>query len=82
MHRIRLITYHAINTSHALKVVLGQVSKTNGLEEVLLPALLTAIDTNRDVTLFADGAAEAARLVSGGEMGKGVSKVVEFALGE
>lgn len=72
-------SYHSVNATHALEVVLGQLAKTNGLKEVLLPALLTAINTDGHVALLADSAAEAAGLVASGEMGQGISQVVELA---
>lgn len=69
----------AMNATHALEVVFGQITQTNGLEEVLLPALLAPINTNGNVALLADGTAKAACLVAGSYMGQGISKIIEFA---
>lgn len=78
-HRTRKIAYHTIHTSHAPEVVLGQVAEADLLEEVLLPTLGTSIDAHGDVALLADGAAEAPRLATGGDVGQGICQVVEFA---
>jgi len=71
--------HHPVDASQSLKVVLGKVAKTDGLEEILLPALHAAIDTDRDKTLFANRAAVTSGLVSGRHMRKCVRKIVKLA---
>jgi len=71
--------YHPIDTTHALKVVLAEILKTNLLQEVLLPSLDGSIDTDWDITLLAYNRAEAASLGASGHVGKSISQVVELA---
>lgn len=68
-----------MNATHPLKVILGKIAQTDGLEEILLPALLASVDTHRDVSLLADGAAEAPGLVPSGQVGERIGQVVELA---
>lgn len=72
--------YHPVDTAHALEVVLAQVLQANFLEEILLPALDTTIDTHWDVALLADHRAEAASVVASGQVGESIGQVVELAL--
>jgi len=76
------LTYQAIDAAQAPAVVLGQIFKSNLLEEVLLPAPLTAVDADRHVSLFANGRAEATSVLSGSHLSQSVSQVVEVTLGE
>ncbi len=72
------MAHHLIDASHAFEIVLNKVTETNSVIKVLLPALDTAIYTDRDVTLLADGAAEAAGLVTSSNVGKGIAEIVEL----
>lgn len=74
--------YHFINTTHSLEVVLADVAQANLSEEVFLPALDTAVNTHGDVSLLADGTAEATSLTSCSHVGESISQVVELALVE
>jgi len=72
-------TYHPIDPSQALEVVLGQLAEADLAEEILLPAFDAAVDADGDIPLLADDAAEAALLVARGDVGEGVGQVVELA---
>lgn len=76
------MSYHSVDTSQTPTVVLGQILKTNVLEEVLLPTLLAAINTDWHVSLLAHGRAEAACVLAGSHLCQGITQVVEVALGE
>ncbi|KAG9966801.1 Pentulose kinase, partial [Aureobasidium melanogenum] len=56
-----------------------KILETNLLEEVLLPTLDTAVDTNRHEALLADNTAEATVVVAGGNVSKSIGQVVESA---
>lgn len=71
-----------MNTSHSLKVVLGQILEANRLKKVLLPALLTIVNADRDISLLADCAAEATGLITSGQVGKRVAQIVKLAAGK
>ena len=72
------MAHHLINATHSLEVVLNKVIQANSVIEVLLPALYTAIHTDWDISLLADGAAEAAALVTRSNMGEGIAEVVKL----
>jgi hypothetical protein len=72
--------YQSVDPSKTSAVVFDQVLKTNVLEEVLLPTLLAAVDTNRDVALLADGRTEATGVLTSGHLGQSIAQVVEVAL--
>jgi len=71
--------YHPVDASHALEVVFCEVLEANFLEKVVLPALDTAVDTDRDKALLADDTAEAAGLTTSGNVCEGVGQIVELA---
>jgi hypothetical protein len=48
-------SHQAVDASKTSAVVFDQILETDVLEEVLLPSLLAAVDTDGDVTLLADG---------------------------
>ena len=68
-----------MNTSHFLKIVLGQVAQPNGLKEILLPALLAVVNANRDISLLADSAAEATSLIPSSQMSESITQIVKLA---
>lgn len=76
------MAHHLIDASHAFKIVFNQITQTNRVIKVFLPALDAAIHTNWDETLLADGAAKAATLISRSDMGEGISEIVELGSGE
>jgi hypothetical protein len=71
--------HHPVDASHALEIVFDKITEANIVVEILLPALDTTINTNGNVTLLADGAAEAAGLVASSNVSEGISQIVEFA---
>lgn len=78
----RVKANHPVYTTHALEVVLAQFLQTDLLQEIILPALDTAIHANGHETLLADNTAKAAGLVASGHVGEGVGQVIELALVE
>ena len=71
--------YHPVYASHALEVVFGQVLQTNLFQKVILPALDTAIDTDRDKTLLAHDTAVAAGFAASGNVGESIRQIVKLA---
>ena len=75
-------THLAMDTTESLKVVLCEFSEADGLQEIALPALGTAVDPDWDMALLADNAAPASVLIASRHMRKSVCQVVEFAFVE
>lgn len=72
--------HHPVDSAHALEVILCQISESNILQEILLPSLHTAINTDRDIPLLADHTAEAALFVAGCNVCQSIRQIVELAL--
>jgi len=77
--RCEIASVHFVDASHALEVVFTEVFKANFLEEVLLPALHTAVDADRHESLLADYTAKAPCLTASSQMCKSVRQVVKLA---
>jgi hypothetical protein len=73
------MAYQAVDSSETSAVVFDQILKTNVFEEVLLPALLAAIDTDRDVALLADSRTEAASILASSHLSQSIAQIVEVA---
>lgn len=72
------LAHHLINATHALEIVLDKIIQSNSVIKVLLPAFDTAIHADWDVSLLADGAAEAAVLVTSGDVGESITEIVKL----
>lgn len=71
--------HHPVNTTHTLEIVLNKVFEPNRRQEVILPALNAAVNADRNVSLLADGAAEAPCLVASSHVRERISEIVELA---
>ncbi len=74
--------HHPVNASHALEIILDEISEANLVVKIFLPALDAAINADGNVALLANGAAEAARLVAGSQVSKGIRQIVKLAAGK
>ena len=70
--------YYSIDSTYSLEVVFGQIAQPNLSQEILLPALHTAINTHGDISLLANDAAEASLLITSSYMLERVCEVVEL----
>jgi hypothetical protein len=75
-------THLSLNAAHAPEVVFTQVLKADFSQEVGLPTLHAAINTDRHIALLADHGAVASLFVSSGNMGESICQVVKLAFVE
>lgn len=73
-------TYHSVDTTHTLEIILSQVSQPNCLKKVLLPPLLTPINTYGNISLLTNSATKAPRLIPRSKMRQRIPQVIKLAL--
>src|SRR2546430_13960050 len=71
--------HHPVNPTHSLEVVLCEVSQADRLIEILLPALNTTVNADRNIALLAHSATEAPRLIASRQMRQRISQIVKLA---